>query len=165
MLTAFLSAVPYWPDAPDWLTTRVLICGLAAVGLFVLSLLLKGLQKVITLLIAVAIVLGGYWLAQDTWMTREDSLPPYLAQELETLATSALENPDAKAAWSALQKDWEHWTGEAKARLASGGEAAREAIAKRIDTKITELRKQGKKAAAEELSRLRHQVTPHERFR
>ena len=163
VLAVFLSAVPFWADAPEWLSTRVIACVVAAVGLAVLSLLLKGVQKVITLLIAAAIVLGGFWLMQDAWKERAQLLPPELAKELDSLADKALENKEAVAAWEALQKEWAHWSGEAKARLAAGGDPARETIAKRIDAKAAELRRQGKKAAAEELSRLRQKVTPPDR--
>lgn len=130
------------------------------VGLAVLAVILKGLQKVITLLIAIGIVLGGYWLAQDAWTGQPETLPSELGLELDALAARVLENKDAQAAWDAAQKEWEHWTGEAKARLAAGGEAARETIAKRLDSKVTELRKQGKKTAAEELARMRQKVDP-----
>lgn len=130
------------------------------VGLGVLAVILKGLQKVITLLIALGIVLGGYWLAQDAWVGHPEAVPSELGLELDALAARVLENKDAQAAWEAAQKEWEHWTGEAKARLTAGGEAAREAIAKRLDTKVTELRKQGKKTAAEELARMRQKVDP-----
>jgi hypothetical protein len=53
----------------------VLACVAAAVGLAILSLLLKGMQKVITLLIAFAVVLGGVWFVQDAWLGREQILP------------------------------------------------------------------------------------------
>jgi hypothetical protein len=59
-----------------------------------------------------------------------------------------------------LQSEWGRWTGEAKTRLAAGGDEARATIAKRLDVKAAELRKQGKKAAAEELARMREKVAP-----
>ena len=162
MFTFLVSAalLPAWPGAPEWLSTRVLACIVAAVGLAILSLVLKGVQKVITLLIALAVVLGGVWFVQDAWMGGDAILPPELAAELDGIANRALANPDAKAAWESLQAEWERLSKEAKARLAAGGDEARASVAKRLDGKAAELRKQGKKAAAEELARMREKVSP-----
>jgi hypothetical protein len=151
-----------WPGAPEWLSTRVLACAIVAIGLAVLSLLLKGVQKVIALLIAAAVVLGGFWFVQDAWTAREEILPPELAAELNGLAAQALQNRDAKAAWASMQSEWIRWTGDSRARLVSGGDPARAAIARRLETKAAELRRQGKKAAAEELARLGAKVAPTE---
>jgi hypothetical protein len=162
VFTFLISAAthPVWPGAPEWLSTRVLACAAAAVGLAILSLLLKGMQKVITLLMAFAIVLGGVWLVQDAWLAKEQILPPELAAELNGIADRALANPDARAAWVSVQAEWDRLSKEAKARLSAGGDDARATVAKRIDAKATELRKQGKKAAAEELNRMREKVAP-----
>ena len=154
------ASLPAWPGAPEWLSTRVLACIVAAVGLAILSLVLKGVQKVITLLIALAVVLGGVWFVQDTWLGREAILPPELAAELDGIADRVLANPEAKAAWGSVQAEWDRLSKEAKARLAAGGDEARESVAKRLDAKAAELRKQGKKAAAEELARMREKVSP-----
>lgn len=155
-----LAAVPGWPGAPEWLTTRVAACAVVVVALAVLSLLLKGLQKVITLLIAATIVLGAVWLAQDAFGTRASILPAELEAELDGLAARALENPDAEAAWESAQKEWSRWTGEARAKLSAGGDEARAAVARQVEAKAAELRKQNKKAAADELLRLRNKVMP-----
>jgi hypothetical protein len=157
-----MALLPAWPGAPDWLSTRVLACGVAAVALAILSLILKGVQKVITLLIALLVVLRGIWFIQDAWMVREEILPPELAAELNGVAARALETPDARAAWRNIQGEWTHWTGEAKARLAAGGDDARASIARRLDAKASELRRQGRKSAADELARMREKVTPTE---
>ena len=162
MFTFLVSAAsfPAWPGAPEWLSTRVLACIVAAVGLAILSLVLKGVQKVITLLIALAVVLGGVWFVQDAWLGRDAILPPDLSAELDGIAERALANPDARAAWESVQAEWDHLSKEAKARLAAGGDEARASVGKRLETKASELRKQGKRAAAEELTRMRGKVSP-----
>ena len=154
--------LPAWPGAPEWLSTRVLACAIAAVGLAVLSLLLKGVQKVVALLIAAAVVLGGVWFVQDTWTGREEVLPPELAAELNGLAAQTLDSREAKAAWTGLQAEWARWKGDSRARLASGGDGARAAIARRLEIKAAEFRRQGKKTAADELARFRAEVAPTE---
>ena len=164
MLYLLISAAfhPAWRGAPEWLSTRVLACGVAAIGLAILALLLKGVQKVITLLIALLVVLGGVWFIQDAWVVRAEILPPELAAELNATAEHALENPDAKAAWKAVQAEWARAEGEARKRLTAGGDDARAAIGRRLQTKAAELRRQGKKAAAEEVARLAQKVAPRE---
>jgi hypothetical protein len=148
------------PGAPEWLSTRVFACGVAAVGLLILALVMRGLQKVITLLVIGLIALGGYWLVQDQKSPGAKVMPAELAAELERMAARSLESPEAKAAWETVRKEWERLTGEARARLAAGGDPARSAVARRIEAKAVELRRQGKKAAADELVRLRGKVAP-----
>jgi hypothetical protein len=148
------------PGAPEWLSTRVFACGIAAVGLLILALIMRGLQKVITFLVVGLIALGGYWFVQDQRPPGAKVMPAELAAELERMATRGLEHPDAKAAWETVRKEWERLTGDARARLAAGGDPARSAVARRIDAKAVELRRQGKKAAADELARLREKVAP-----
>jgi hypothetical protein len=148
------------PGAPEWLSTRVLACGIVAIGLLILSLMLRGLQKVIGFLVIGVIAVGSYWFVQDHGSGAAAVMPPELAAELEGMAARGLENPEAKAAWDVIQKEWAQLTGQARARLAAGGDQARAAVARRMDAKSAELRRQGKKTAAEELARLREKVSP-----
>ena len=152
--------LPAWTGAPDWLSTRVFACGIAAIGLAVLALALKGMQKVITLLMAAALILGAVWFVQDKWKDRQDVLPPDLAVELNALAERTLKSAESRAAWEDLQSGWLRLHGNARARLAGGGDPARAAVAKGLDAKAAELRRNGKKAASEELTRLRTKVAP-----
>ena len=148
------------PEAPEWLSTRVFACGVAVVGLLILALVMRGLQKVISVLVAGLIALGTYWLVQDQGSPRAKVIPPELAAELERMAEGELKNPDARAAWEAMVREWGRLNGDARARLAAGGDQARTVVARRIETKAGELRRQGKKTAAEELVRLREKVAP-----
>jgi hypothetical protein len=148
------------PGAPEWLSTRVIACGVAAAGLLILALVMRGLQKVITFLVIGLIALGVYWFVQDQRSPRVQVMPTELAAELERMAAMGLENPDARAAWETVRREWERLTGDARARLAGGGDSARSAVARRIEAKAVELRRQGKKAAADELVRLREKVAP-----
>ena len=148
------------PGAPEWLSTRVFACGVAAVALLILALLMRGLQKVITFLVMGLIALGAYWFLQDRRSPESNVMPAELAAELERMAAGGLESPDAKAAWEGMWKEWERLSGDARARLAAGGDQARAAVARRIEAKAGELRRQGKKAAADELVRFREKVVP-----
>ncbi len=145
---------------PGWVSQKVILCGAAAVGLLVLSLLLRGAQKVITLLIAAALVAGGGWLVQDAWPRYRGVLPPELSAELENLASRALQAPQSKAAWASIQREWSQLQAEPRAKLAAGGEGARKAVAARLDAKIADLRREGNKPAADELTHLRDKLQP-----
>ena len=50
-----------FPNAPAWLSTKVLLCGIGAVALFVIALLLRGLQKFLILCAALLLALGAWW--------------------------------------------------------------------------------------------------------
>ena len=156
---AFLSG---FAGTPEWLSNRVLICAIVAAGLLVLLLLLKGLQRTIAVLLAFVVVLGGYWLVQDAWFSKRGVLPPELHTELNGLAAQCLHHPGAIAAWSSVQKEWETLPSRARARLSSGGDEARAAIAKRLEERAGELRRQGQKAAADQLTLFRRKVSPVE---
>jgi hypothetical protein len=145
---------------PEWVSQKVILCGAAALGLLVLSLLLRGVQKIITLLIAAALLAGGGWFIQDAWPRYRGVLPAELSEELENLANRALQSPQAKAAWAGIQREWSQLKDEPRAKLATGGEGARKAVAARLDAKIAELRREGNKPAADELARLRDKVQP-----
>ncbi len=151
-------SVPGW--VPEWVSPRVLLCAAAAICLLILSLLLRGVQKIITLLIATALVAGIFWLIQDAWPHARSVLPAELSTELETLANRALQAPQSKAAWAGIQREWDKLKDEPRAKMAAGGEGARKAVAARLDTKIAELRREGNKTAAEELTHLREKVQP-----
>jgi hypothetical protein len=157
-----LSVLGPWAGAPEWLSMRVFVCGAVAVGLAAVSLLLKGMQKVITLLIAGTLVLGAVWLLEDAWAGRDRILPPELATELDSLARQGLKSAEAQAAWQRLKSEWAAWTGDARSRLAAGGDGARKAVALSVENKAAELRRLGKKSAADELMRFRAKLAPSE---
>jgi hypothetical protein len=162
VISLFHSAttLPAWAGAPEWLSTRVLICAIVAVALAFLGLVLKGMQKIITLLVAAVLILGIAWFVQDTWTGQRGVVPPELSAELNGLAQQALKNPEAKAAWARIQSEWTRLSGDSRARLTVGGDRARMAIAKDLDAKAAELRRNGKKSAADELMRLRSKLVP-----
>ncbi len=156
----YLAALSGLSWVPEWVSQKVVLCGVAAIGLLVLSLLLRGAQKVITLLISAALVVGGGLLIQDAWPRYRGVLPPELSAELESLANRALQAPQSKAAWASIQREWSQLKEEPRAKLTAGGDAARKAVAARLDAKIAELRREGNKPAADELTHLRDKLQP-----
>lgn len=152
--------------APDWLSREVLICGAAAVLLLVLSLLLRGLQKLISLGLVVAVVLCGCWFLRDAWRNKAKFLPASVATELDTLADKTLHSPQAQAAWNAAKQQFARLTGStayASSTSETTGPAAgdpqhREALASELAARAATLRKQGDRTAAEELLRLRDRL-------
>jgi hypothetical protein len=145
---------------PDWLSGRVLACGIAAVLLLFIALFLRGLQKIVMLVLCVVLAIGAFWLVQDTIARNKNVLPPALAVELDGLANRALESPAAKSAWKAIQTELPRVAGDVRERLAAGGDQARKTIANRLEAKAAELRKAGKRDSADELMQLRAKIAP-----
>jgi hypothetical protein len=156
----FIAVLGFFEKLPAWFSTRVGVCVFVAVALLVFSFLLRGLQKLATIAAVGALVLGVYWFSQDVFAPRSAPLPAALQTELNGLAARTLDSPEAKVAWAELQREWTKLSGAARERLVKGGDAAREAIAQRLDARASEFRQAGKKGAAEELQRLRGKVAP-----
>ena len=138
----------------DLLTNKVLACIVAAVALLIISLLLRGLLKVISLAIVVLLAVAGFWFFRDGWNHRAELLPSRWA----ALAENSIESPKAQAAWRSLRRELSGLSKEARARLAAGTDDAKHALLSRLDAKATELRKAGDKAEAGEISRLRELI-------
>ena len=135
----------------DLLTNKVIACGAAALGLFLVSLVLKGIVKLISLVVVVVLALGAFWFVRDAWSHRAELLP----REWNALADKSLQSPKAQAAWQSVQSELSHLSAEARARLSAGTDDARKSLSAMLESKATEMRKAGSKAEAEELLRLR----------
>lgn len=133
-----------------WISDKVLWCVAAALALFVLSLVLRGLLKVITLVLVVILGVGAFFLVRDTWEKRDELLP----REWVALADRTLDSPKAKAAWESVQSELSHLSASARERFAAGTDGARQNLQARLEVKARELRKEGSTAEAEQLVRL-----------
>ena len=81
------AAVPHADGWRHWVSDKVLWCGIAAVALLVLSLLLRGMLKVITLAFVVVLAAGAFYFFRDTWEHRSELLPrEWVALAERTLA-------------------------------------------------------------------------------
>ena len=138
----------------DVLTNKVLACIVAAVALLIISLVLRGLLKVISLAIVALLLAGGFWFFHDAGNRRAELLPPKWA----ALAEKSLQSPKAQAAWRSLQSDLSRLPKDARARLAAGTDDAKRSLLSRLEAKAAELRKAGSKPEAAELSRLRESL-------
>ena len=147
--------------APDWLSGRVLLCGAAAVLLLCLMVLFRSLQKLSALLLLATLVLGGYFLIRDVWMGAPQLLPRELESELDHLAARNLRNVEAVRVWEAMEHQWREAPAATRQKLESGGDPARAEIAAYLEKRVADLRKEGKKSAAEELARLRVKIAPN----
>ena len=152
-------AIVEWLEGISWASPRVVLCGAVGVVLLVLALLLRGLQKVIMIAAVLSLLLGGYWWFHERWGA-PDVVPRELQAELDRVADRSLKDAEARAAWDTVKREWGHLSGKTKERLLAGGDPARAAIAQRLEAKAAELRKQGKKAAAEEVVKFRREVDP-----
>ena len=132
------------------MSDKVLICGAAAIGLFVISLLLRGLLKVISLVLVIVLIAGAFWFLRDTWEHRAELLP----REWTSLAERTLESPKAKAAWQSLQSELGHLSASARERLAAGTDSARRSVQAKLEAKARELRKEGGNIEADQIARL-----------
>ena len=141
------------PHADGWrhlLTDKVLACGIAAVALLVLSLLLRGLLKVITLAIVVVLAAGVFWFLRDGWTGRSELLP----HEWTKLADSTLDSQKARDAWQSVQSELTKLSTDARSRLAAGTDDARRVLVAKLEAKAQKLRKEGNAAEAEQVARL-----------
>ena len=135
----------------DLLTNKVIICGVAAVALLLLSLLLRGILKLISIALVLVLAAGMFWFVRDAWSHRSELLP---REWLET-ADKTLQSPKAKEAWRSVQSELSHLSSDARKRLAIGTDDARRSLLGRLESKSRELRKAGNTTEAEELLRLR----------
>ena len=141
------------PHKGTWqglLTDKVIACGAAAVALLVISLLLRGLLKVLTLALVVVLALGTFWFVRDAWTHRSELLP----REWTALADKTLENAKSRTAWRSVQTELTRLSSETKTRLAAGTDDARRTVLTKLEAKARELRKDGNKAEAADLERL-----------
>ena len=140
------------PHADGWrhlLTDKVLACGIAAVALLVLSLLLRGLLKVITLALVAVLAAGVFWFLRDGLGTQSDTLP----REWTKLAERTLDSQKARDAWQAVQAELAKLSTDARARLSAGTDDARRIVVAKLEAKAQKLRKEGNTAEAEQVAR------------
>jgi hypothetical protein len=141
------------PRSNDWwnmLPDKVLACGIAAVALLILSLLLRGLLKVITLLIVLVLAAGIFWFLRDGTGSQSDTLP----HEWTRLAEHTLDSQKSRAAWQSVQSELAKLSSDARARLAAGTDDARRNVVARLEAKAQKLRKEGNAAEADQIARL-----------
>ena len=134
----------------DLLTDKVIVCGVAVVALLLLSLLLRGLLKLISLALVLVLAAGMFWFLRDAWSHRSEILPA----EWVGAADRTLQSPKARAAWRSVQSELSHLSSDARKRLAGGTDDARRTLIDRLDAKARELRKAGNTTEAEELRKL-----------
>ena len=144
------AAAPQAEGWRHWVSDKVLACGVAAVALLVLSLLLRGLLKVITLVLVLVLAAGAFWFFRDTWKHRAELLP----QEWTALADRTLDSPKAREAWQSVQTELSHLSATAREHLAAGTDAARRNVRAKLEAKARELRKAGSSAEADQIAHL-----------
>lgn len=141
------------PHATDWwnkLPDKVLACGIAAVALLILSLLLRGLLKVITLLIVLVLAAGIFWFLRDGTGAQSDTLP----HEWTRLAEHTLDSQKSRDAWQSVQAELGKLSTDARARLAAGTDDARRVVVAKLEAKAQKLRKEGNAAEADQIAHL-----------
>jgi len=141
------------PQTGAWqllFTEKVIVCGAAAAALLVISLLLRGLLKVLTLALVVILAVGTFFFIREAWVHRSELLP----REWTALAEETLDDAKARAAWRSVQSELALLSADTKKRLAAGTDDARRTLLTRLEAKARELRKAGSKAEAEQIERL-----------
>lgn len=141
-------------DWHEWLSNKAFACGAAAVVLFIISLLLRGFLKVLSLAIVILLATGTYWFFRDA----PERHPELLPQEWAALADKTLRLPKSQDAWKSLLTDLSHLSRDSRARLAVGADDARRSLLAKLDTKAAELRKTRHNTEAAELLRLRDAI-------
>ena len=151
---AAAASAPHADGWRHWVSDKVLGCGIAAVALLVLSLLLRGMLKVITLALVVVLVVGGFYFFRDTWEHRAELLP----REWTALAERTLDSPKAREAWQSVQAELGHLSATAREHLAAGTDSARRKVQAKLEAKARELRGEGSAAEADQIARLAEQM-------
>ena len=151
---AAAASAPHADGWRHWVSDKVLGCGIAAVALLVLSLLLRGMLKVITLALVVVLVMGGFYFFRDTWEHRAELLP----REWTALAERTLDSPKAREAWQSVQAELGHLSATAREHLAAGTDSARRKVQAKLEAKARELRGEGSTAEADQIARLAEQM-------
>jgi hypothetical protein len=141
----------------DWhelLASKAFACGAAAVVLFIVSLLLRGFLKVLSLAIVILLATGTYWFFRDAPERHAELLP----HEWTALADRTLRLPKSQDAWKSLLTELSHQSHETRARLAVGADDARRVLLVQLDAKAAELRKTRHGIEAAELKKLRESI-------
>jgi hypothetical protein len=141
-----------WGELPS---EKAILCGTAAVVLFVISLSLRGVLRILSLAMFLALAAGAFWLLREGWELRKSILPP----EWMAAAERELQSPRSQAAWEAIQTEFSTLSAAARKRVAKTGEEARRALIARLEAKAADLRKSGNATEADELLRLRDTLT------
>ena len=128
----------------------MLACGIAAVALLVLSLLLRGLLKVITLLLVLVLAAGVFWFLRDGLGAQSDALP----HEWTQLAEHTLDSQKARDAWQSVQSELAKLSADARLRLAAGTDDARRVVVAKLEARAQKLRKEGHVEDAGQIARL-----------
>jgi ABC-type multidrug transport system fused ATPase/permease subunit len=132
------------------LPDKVLACGISAVALLILALLLRGLLKVITLAIVLVLAAGIFWFLRDGLGGQSDALP----HEWTRLAERTLDSQKARAAWQAVQSELAKLSADARTRLFAGTDDTRRIVVAKLEAKAQKLRKEGNSTEAEQIARL-----------
>ncbi len=149
-LANLAAAAPRVDGWQDLVSEKVMACGVAAVVLLVLSLLLRGLLKVITLALVVVLAAGAFWFLRDAWHHRAELLP----RDWTALAEHTLNSPKARDAWQSLQGEISHLPAEARKKLAAGTDEARHVLVGQLESRAQRLRKEGDGTAAGQVAKL-----------
>ena len=127
-----------------------MLCGAAALALLVISLLLRGLLKLVTLALVAVLAMGAFWFLREAWAHRDGLVPPAWS----ALAESTLDSPAARDAWKHVETELSRLSDDARHRLAAGTDDARRTVLARIHDHARDLRRGGHKAEAAQLDRL-----------
>lgn len=121
---------------------------------------LKGLSRLITLVVAIALVAGSCWVIRYQWDKYKSSMvSPEMQQQVDEMLNFNLQSPEAKEAWQSIKTDVSEILNTAKKQGASATGSVRAAIDVKISQKAADLRKQGKEAAATEIERIKDTIT------
>ncbi len=118
-------------------------------ALLVLSLLLRGLLKVITLAVVVVLAAGVFWFLRDGWSARTDLLP----QQWTRLADGTIDSPKAREAWQSVETELSQLSADARSRLAAGTDDARRILVAKLETRAQKLRREGSAVESDQLAR------------
>lgn len=134
--------------ARPWLTRENLFIAGGVLALVLMYFVVKGIIKLLTFFITIAICAAVLWFTRDRWMQYgHDIAGPEFEARLSRLAEKTIHSPAAAEAWRGIQR-----------QFAGVGEKTADSVKQKLSAKAEDLRKKGDEKAADELSRLRENV-------
>ncbi len=134
--------------ARSWLSRENLFIAGGIVGVVLLYFVVRGIIKLLTFFLTIAICAAVLWFTRERWMQYgHDFAGPEFEAKLSRLAEQTIHSPAAAEAWRGIQR-----------QLAGLGEKTADAVKQKLFAKAEDLHKKGDDDAAEELSHLRERV-------
>lgn len=137
----------------------VMVAIIILVVILLVCVLLKGVKKLIGLVLAVIFLAASGWFFKQQWdKYHQDFLSPELEARITEKAQEILSTPEAQAVWESVRADVADALAKAQEHGSAAADEAKASLRKALDEKVQELKDRGQNAAAADLLKLKEQV-------